>query len=139
MVPLRCTNKAACGVRRLPATVLAWQVHCGSSCVLPSTQWLFLCAHGWFSPPLASHPPPLPTPPFHPPTPYILNLILVEFRKKSQNPAVLARWFENFKRVFLEILNTVLCRVFANQVTYVLLIIFYSRKNQSQKASYFTN
>ena len=29
------------------------------------------------------------------------------------------QWFEYFKVVFLEILNAGLCRVFANQVTYV--------------------
>ena len=30
-------------------------------------------------------------------------------------------WFEYLKVVFLEILNTLLCRVFTNQVTYVLV------------------
>ena len=29
------------------------------------------------------------------------------------------QWFEYFKVVFLEILNAGLCRVFANQVTYI--------------------
>ena len=31
------------------------------------------------------------------------------------------QWFEYLKRVFLEILNALLCRVFANQVTYEML------------------
>ena len=30
------------------------------------------------------------------------------------------QWFEYFKVVFLEILNAGLCRVFANQVTYII-------------------
>ena len=33
------------------------------------------------------------------------------------------QWFEYFKVVFLEILNAGLCRVFANQVTYMVTII----------------
>ena len=74
MVPLGCTNKAACGVKLLPATVLSWHVHCGCFCALLNTQRLLPCASGWFNPPSASHPPPTPTPPPScPPTPYRIN------------------------------------------------------------------
>ena len=38
MVPLGHTNKAACGVKLLPTTVLAWDVHCGCFCALLKTQ-----------------------------------------------------------------------------------------------------
>ena len=31
------------------------------------------------------------------------------------------QWFEYLKEVFLKILNTLLCRIFANQVTYTVL------------------
>ena len=49
--------------------------------------------YGWFSPPLASHPPPPPAPsPSHPPTPYNVPSVILEWfwKKVAQKPAVLA-------------------------------------------------
>ena len=73
MVPLGHSNKAACGVKLLPATVLSWHVAATLwlFCALLNTQWLFPCASGWFNPPSASHPPQHPPHPPHtrPPTP----------------------------------------------------------------------
>ena len=70
-----------------------------SLCLLKTQQ---LCSHsnGWYNLPSASHLPPTPTPPpSHPPNPlpparplYTEFVILMEFRKMSQNPAALARW-----------------------------------------------
>ena len=34
VVPVECVNKAAACFKLLPATVSAWQVHCGRFCVL---------------------------------------------------------------------------------------------------------
>ena len=62
---------------------------------------LFLCfikrqnysvSYGWYGPPLA---PPAPAPNAHPTPTHLYNsesVVLVEFRKMSQNPAILARW-----------------------------------------------
>ena len=44
------------------------------------------------------------------------------------------QWFEYFKVVFLEILNAGLCRVFANQVTY-MLSDQYAVYNESMKGN----
>ena len=76
------TNKAACGVKLLPTTVLPWHVQCGCFCALLNTQRLFPYASGWFDPPSASHRPP--------PIELIHDIGGVQ-KKVSQYPAVLAR------------------------------------------------
>ena len=93
VVPLGRTNKATCGVRQLSATVLAWQVRCGCFSILLSTQWLFLCDHGCFSPPSASHPAPSPPTPSnaHPPPIELIHDIDGVQKKVSENPAVLVK------------------------------------------------
>ena len=82
MVPLGHTNKAACGVKLLPMTILPRHVHCG--CFLCFTQHiadLSLCG-GWLTRLwLPTHPPPI----------ELIHDIGVFQKKVSQNPAVLAR------------------------------------------------
>ena len=60
-----------------------------TSFMLYSTQRLFPCASGWFSPPSASHPPH--PPPARPPPIELTHDIGGVEKKGSQNPAVLAR------------------------------------------------
>ena len=67
VVPLGHTNKATLGVKLLPVTVSAWQVNCGCLCTSMDTQWLLFQSNVWKNLPSTPHP-------FHPPTPYKLNL-----------------------------------------------------------------
>ena len=70
VVPVECVNKAAGCFKLWPATVLAWQEHCGRFCVLLNTQWLFLCVHGWVNPEVN-------LPSACPPTPYTIIIIII--------------------------------------------------------------
>ena len=60
MGPLMGTDEATWDVKSLLTTVLSYQVDCGSFCALLKTQHCCLSPCGWYRPPLASHPPPMP-------------------------------------------------------------------------------
>ena len=70
MMPLGYTNKAACGVKLLPLTVLAWQVHCGCFCILLNIRTMAVSPCPWMVNPAFGFPP-IPTTPYpsfaHPP------------------------------------------------------------------------
>ena len=68
-------NRIAWGTKLLLTAVWASLVDFTSSCHLLKAQHCSLSPNGCFTPPSASHLPPLPTPPpSHPPTPYRINL-----------------------------------------------------------------
>ena len=68
--PLRGTNKTAWGAKRILTAGLAYPVSCASLGHLLMAQYCHLCLSAFFSPPLASHPPPPPlhSPPTRPPS-----------------------------------------------------------------------
>ena len=67
---LRGINRTAWGTKLLLTTVLANPSDCISLCHIMKAQHCCLSPNGFFSPPLASHPPPrLPPSPSSPPTP----------------------------------------------------------------------
>ena len=76
------TNKATWCVKLLPTTVSAYHVDCGCFCTLLKIHCCCLSPCGWYSPPSASHPPPIHT----------IRDITAVGKKLSQNPTVSARW-----------------------------------------------
>ena len=85
MRPLMGINKAAWGAKLLLTTVSSLLVDCGCLCALLRTQHCCLPQCGWFCPTSAS---PLPPHLHTGPPPIELCLILQEFKKTSQKPAV---------------------------------------------------
>ena len=67
MEPLRGFSKIAWAAKLLPTTVLAYSVDGVDFCYLLKIQDYCLCPNGrYYNPPLAAHPPPLPTPLYTP-------------------------------------------------------------------------
>ena len=84
--PQRCTtepvrslvdgiNKDVGDAKLLLITTSVYPVDCACICPLLKTQHHCLCPNGRCNLPLASHPPPLPLPPSHPPTYHLIHAI----------------------------------------------------------------
>lgn len=68
---LRSTNKVSWDVKLLSSAISACHVNCGCFCAILKAQHYCMCSNGWYNPPTAAHPPPLPSPPITLLIPYL--------------------------------------------------------------------